>query len=949
MSKLDYSRDYYADLELPPTADINEVKRQFKKLALKYHPDRNLGHEDEFTDKFQAIQSAHEILSDPATKAKFDENRRHRTGRYPTSSAPRSAGNPYQNVSKNMAEQFGSPPKRRPPTRPTPSTSSSSRYSTWGQPPTAKKTENATENLRAWDRMRTGPTNRASQASAAAAAPPNNPRPNAKNMDPPPPPPRSAAQARREEAKFGTGTRKKGFVPASPLGDEPPVRNSHYSTGLHSNVFEEVSANLKKDREAHHVVDPLMEQFNEPRQSTPYASHLGEKTNPFEGVSMSRAKSVRDGWHSGHNTDGETPPLPPQRQRSASVGESDSFKKPSAEKSAFGTAAASHRFGFPSQAGDKDGPRSAEANSAPPTATFANPGSSSSTINSTTVDGGASSNATTGPNVYATFFKSATFIFKPSQTSSLSSSAQKTPHPSGRVGVDSNGGKWQEIPSGETKLNGEAAPSGNSSPSTRELNSFEKSLQNQLEDLLSVRGTPPSKQQSASGYGCGVKPKGSCLRVGTRRTNATHRVRFSVPDDDDDETFNPNLSAQQARFMRNSTDNINTQFVPDETGGGRYKFNAGSDSSGDDAFLRAKQRSRTTTRGRQSPLKNGMASLAESVNNASQQEAGKKPGGFDPSQWEEKLGPHLFAHPTGATGGKAASPTRPVRPAKKQRPFRAGNAFGTATVVDDDETSGDDQARPTAPAMSAADISGARSPNAMDIDTPPPEPAASQPTSARTINVEPSKPEWRAGDVNGVRADANLGSGLNIMHKVNPNAAGSEDSEEFRRPIFAEFRNVEPFMSKPSGLNSLSDMASNLPFESKPSAKIPLEKAKPKPVSFPHPPAAPRPPPSFAIATPKPKSAMWASYARDFEKYLRDWPVFNKNIADHFFRRQQMYEQLNAEGYNWIVSKNDVKIEEYIQWLEQDKRVRQKWMAACDAHELHVREFQKIREQVRQQ
>lgn len=826
MSKLDYSRDYYADLELPPTADINEVKRQFKKLALKYHPDRNLGHEDEFTDKFQAIQSAHEILSDPATKAKFDENRRHRTGRYPTSSAPRSAGNPYQNVSKNMAEQFGSPPKRRPPTRPTPSTSSSSRYSTWGQPPTAKKTENATENLRAWDRMRTGPTNRASQASAAAAAPPNNPRPNAKNMDPPPPPPRSAAQARREEAKFGTGTRKKGFVPASPLGDEPPVRNSHYSTGLHSNVFEEVSANLKKDREAHHVVDPLMEQFNEPRQSTPYASHLGEKTNPFEGVSMSRAKSVRDGWHSGHNTDGETPPLPPQRQRSASVGESDSFKKPSAEKSAFGTAAASHRFGFPSQAGDKDGPRSAEANSAPPTATFANPGSSSSTINSSanaTVDGGASSNATTGPNV------------------------------------------------------------------------------------------------------------------------------FSVPDDDDDETFNPNLSAQQARFMRNSTDNINTQFVPDETGGGRYKFNAGSDSSGDDAFLRAKQRSRTTTRGRQSPLKNGMASLAESVNNASQQEAGKKPGGFDPSQWEEKLGPHLFAHPTGATGGKAASPTRPVRPAKKQRPFRAGNAFGTATVVDDDETSGDDQARPTAPAMSAADISGARSPNAMDIDTPPPEPAASQPTSARTINVEPSKPEWRAGDVNGVRADANLGSGLNIMHKVNPNAAGSEDSEEFRRPIFAEFRNVEPFMSKPSGLNSLSDMASNLPFESKPSAKIPLEKAKPKPVSFPHPPAAPRPPPSFAIATPKPKSAMWASYARDFEKYLRDWPVFNKNIADHFFRRQQMYEQLNAEGYNWIVSKNDVKIEEYIQWLEQDKRVRQKWMAACDAHELHVREFQKIREQVRQQ
>lgn len=37
--KADMSRDYYADLELAPTADINEVKKQFRKLGIAHNPD----------------------------------------------------------------------------------------------------------------------------------------------------------------------------------------------------------------------------------------------------------------------------------------------------------------------------------------------------------------------------------------------------------------------------------------------------------------------------------------------------------------------------------------------------------------------------------------------------------------------------------------------------------------------------------------------------------------------------------------------------------------------------------------------------------------------------------------------------------------------------------------------------------------------------------------------
>src|ERR1700743_1097072 len=43
--------------------------------AKQYHPDRNPGHEVEVVPKFQAVQAAHEILSDPVEKAKYDAGR----------------------------------------------------------------------------------------------------------------------------------------------------------------------------------------------------------------------------------------------------------------------------------------------------------------------------------------------------------------------------------------------------------------------------------------------------------------------------------------------------------------------------------------------------------------------------------------------------------------------------------------------------------------------------------------------------------------------------------------------------------------------------------------------------------------------------------------------------------------------------------------------------------
>ncbi|GAB1199157.1 hypothetical protein APSETT444_008503 [Aspergillus pseudonomiae] len=89
MVKVDVRRDYYADLGLTPSADAEDIKKQFRKL------DRNPGKEVEFISKFQAIQAANEVLSDPQQRLRYDTDRlRAGYGKYygpPKSNSPRKA------------------------------------------------------------------------------------------------------------------------------------------------------------------------------------------------------------------------------------------------------------------------------------------------------------------------------------------------------------------------------------------------------------------------------------------------------------------------------------------------------------------------------------------------------------------------------------------------------------------------------------------------------------------------------------------------------------------------------------------------------------------------------------------------------------------------------------------------------------------------------------------
>lgn len=63
--------DYYKRLGVKTTATIDEIRSAYRKLALKYHPDRNPG-DKKAEQKFKDISEAHDILSDSTRRRAYD-------------------------------------------------------------------------------------------------------------------------------------------------------------------------------------------------------------------------------------------------------------------------------------------------------------------------------------------------------------------------------------------------------------------------------------------------------------------------------------------------------------------------------------------------------------------------------------------------------------------------------------------------------------------------------------------------------------------------------------------------------------------------------------------------------------------------------------------------------------------------------------------------------------
>ncbi|KAK2768285.1 hypothetical protein FQN54_000138 [Arachnomyces sp. PD_36] len=355
MVKADVKRDYYADLALSPSAETDAIKKQFRKLALKYHPDRNPGREVEFIAKFQAIQAAHEILVDPQQRLKYDTDRL-RAGYGKLYGPPKSDFPPRPSNTK-----FNAPPQPRrapaapqPPPRPQqsasyqapPSSAGAHRYASYAKAGGQKwekpydEAQTRADAFRGFQNMKGNSNNnpaggtasgwskfdpRTGQSSAYQTTTENWTRSGAKSR------PQSGAydafggRAPNEQfpgmSRSQTTKKKQGFAPGNPGGDEPMAKNTSAYVNTtrerpQSTYFEPApSPTAKKSplrsqqlpTEDAPPKTPFMSTQTE-RRSNQYATTGGEKT--YFGRGLDRSASVRNPTANVHANPHTNPPSP---------------------------------------------------------------------------------------------------------------------------------------------------------------------------------------------------------------------------------------------------------------------------------------------------------------------------------------------------------------------------------------------------------------------------------------------------------------------------------------------------------------------------------------------------------------------------------------------------------------------------------------------------------------
>ncbi|KAI0387669.1 hypothetical protein F5Y04DRAFT_9420 [Hypomontagnella monticulosa] len=978
MPKWDKTRDYYADLELSSNASSEEIRKQFRKLALKYHPDRNPGRESEVNPKFQIIQSAHEILVDDTLRKQYDDARRNYSSRFPRASGVR--GNPWQDISK----QYPQPPTRHATqTSSTKSHSGAQRYAHFapgvsraGRPNNRDDPQSRKAYADAWDSMRPGSARRGHPQSPGRA--PTSATRDTRGSDSDSMP-RTAWQQQKAQASFGN--RRTGFTPRSPgQSDEPPVTNKNYfTTRTHSQVFNEApppppASEAPSTPRPSAPIDPLA-QFREKvwdeRQSMPYHTPGGEKTSLFDDtLNLGRTSSTRSPRRP------EMPgAFPATRPRSSSTPKDSTNDTAPRDPSRIhrGTNTTASRpmptGTKPYQSPCNDRPTAtAEPNNIPPQPQ-PRPGPIPNIYAS-------SDRAPNSPSVYA-----------------APVNPPKVPKPQGRVARDAtdhtnkhshnSADRAANLPGHNIYGPSSGGVNLSQNPSLLPVEEYQR---NALSNLINNRPTLGQDVNAAPSQKNKNQPKStsnlSSTKLNIPKTNKLSFSSFIFPTGGDTSSKNSSTNG----LARDSTDSINTKFVDDELPED-WKFSAGAAPSNDPQTptkVRPHSRSRISRKQVPRPAMVG----ADRMQQAQEGPGGTTAQGFSAGEWSDKIGSQHFAPQPSRSA--SSSPTRRANP-KKSKPVKM--TAGTAGLVDEDESEGSQGTRHTSSEFVPPGIDSG---TAMDIDSPPPEkvndtPKIPQTNGARKIPVEPHRAEWRAGDVNGVRTksaspvrDGNFTTGpvpqaaapqpvpqvpqpvpqpapqstpqQASIPKVNPfvtHHGGSEDTDEFRT-TFSDFTKVEPFVDPtPKGLKDFGDLKSTLPFQSQPSEQIPIEKdhvPKPLTLEFPTPPVAPRLPPSVLTAGIRPNQVQFSKYAQDFYQYMDKWEIFNARIMAHFSTRQENFRvRRQQRGSAWLdMSYGGVDAaREYLTELEQDQTVRQKWIAAHADHQAKICEFMKFRDQVK--
>ncbi|XP_024007413.1 dnaJ homolog subfamily B member 1 isoform X3 [Eutrema salsugineum] len=106
--------DYYNVLKVDKNATEDDLKKSYRKLAMKWHPDKNPNTKKEAEAKFKQISEAYEVLSDPQKRAVYDQYGEEGLSDMPppgsTGNTGRAGGFNPRNAEDIFAEFFGSSP-----------------------------------------------------------------------------------------------------------------------------------------------------------------------------------------------------------------------------------------------------------------------------------------------------------------------------------------------------------------------------------------------------------------------------------------------------------------------------------------------------------------------------------------------------------------------------------------------------------------------------------------------------------------------------------------------------------------------------------------------------------------------------------------------------------------------------------------------------------------------
>ncbi|KAG8528181.1 uncharacterized protein KY384_007098 [Bacidia gigantensis] len=781
MVNLEPGRDYYADLEITPQANANDVKKQFKKLALKYHPDRNPGQEAEYNAKFQAISAANEVLTDPALRAKFDAQR-FREG------PPRPFSNPQTRPDvppRTRATNFPPPPRAPPPpaSKPQPS-SGARRYDNfaranagWGATDTDDVRGKAND-FKAWEQMRHG------QGPLPKSRPPPSRSPRRTTFEPKhtSPPGRASngptSRVRRtwEDLK-DAGMPYLGKTQSNrPAGRKSGPEDEKQTQSAFSNTF----------NGDHPTKSPEMAPPPRPRHAVP-PRHDPANLHGREHVASSNHTSAR-----------------PRMQYKNAGGERTFLASPAIHRSATTATPrdARDQTGFKDRRSanfNGDHHHSASAGAATYEAPFRSSNVSSATTSATT----SSDDEDEEP-----FYGKA-----PEHREHRIPRSRKARMPAG-AGIRMRSGFSPHVHDGNQD-EGQAPHPGYAD--FRRHSGIDLPTQSSFSDQPGGFAAHRTRQDSfQNGPQSAKSPANDSLNDRFPQRHKSFDDSFEMPDHSKPSTTtsprdSPSSEAVNMRFSVSGS--------PPKFGNhnpfSHHKATA-EDGENADEFLDDEETSPTDTR----------------VPN--EREAGtdippppKVGDKWSAEDWERRFGVHTFDIPASGPNSRATSRKRSGTPKSSSLNNLRRTAFRSSgfqpTVADDSDEPSASEPPPTESLNRSTNnsrTSNASDGSAMDIDSTPPASSNSKPV--KTGQASP------------------LGTHRDSQSTVT--ASPPKTNGDSQRLNLGDFRHVAPFATNQSGLNGIGDLNDFLPFESRPSPIRPDFTKCTKPLELPKPPKAPSPP-----------------------------------------------------------------------------------------------------------